>query len=415
MLKKVRFSLVFSILTILVLVLAACSSASSATPAATTAPAATAVPTVVAPTQVSLATSGLPSTGATATPLSSTSAITPSVTVNNQPIVNGTVTIASITYAQMGWLVIHNNANGAPGADIGVAPVYPGTNTNVVVPIDVTRATPVLYAMLHTDVSIPGKYEFPGPDTPVFAGKAIVTPSFNIQGSIPGQNTPGLDVLNQPVVSGTVNVPDVISSGPGWLVIHADNNGAPGADLGHAPVKAGLNFNVEVQIDTSKAPVGSKVWAMLHTDAGVMGKYEFPGPDVPILVNGKIVQWPFTILAGFPAPVTSASAPSATQAPTVAAAPGAQVTVPPNTVDMIDLNFIPNDLTVKVNTTITWINQSQLPHTVTSDTGIFDSGNINPGGKYSFTFNKSGTYAYHCSYHGKDGGIGMAGTIVVTP
>lgn len=70
--------------------------------------------------------------------------------------------------------------------------------------------------------------------------------------------------------------------------------------------------------------------------------------------------------------------------------------------------FMPKTLTVKVGTTVTWTNASSAPHTVTSDTGLFDSGVVNPNGTFSFTFTKAGTYKYHCSIH-----LYMHGTIIV--
>jgi hypothetical protein len=34
---------------------------------------------------------------------------------------------------------------------------------------------------------------------------------------------------------------------------------------------------------------------MLHIDAGQIGVYEFPGPDVPVVVNGEIVMVPIIV------------------------------------------------------------------------------------------------------------------------
>ena len=31
------------------------------------------------------------------------------------------------------------------------------------------------------------------------------------------------------------------------------------------------------------------MYAMLHQDAGVVGKYEYPGPDVPVMFNGEMI------------------------------------------------------------------------------------------------------------------------------
>lgn len=72
--------------------------------------------------------------------------------------------------------------------------------------------------------------------------------------------------------------------------------------------------------------------------------------------------------------------------------------------------FDKNNLTVSVGTTVTWTNQDSVPHTVTSDNGLFDSGNFTKGQSYSFTFTKEGTYTYHCTVHPS-----MTGTVTVTP
>jgi plastocyanin len=49
-----------------------------------------------------------------------------------------------------------------------------------------------------------------------------------------------------------------------------------------------------------------------------------------------------------------------------------------------------------------------VPHTATASDGSFDSGNLNPGQSFSFTFATPGSFPYVCQYH-----AGMQGTIVV--
>ena len=73
-----------------------------------------------------------------------------------------------------------------------------------------------------------------------------------------------------------------------------------------------------------------------------------------------------------------------------------------NTVTIKDFAFNPGTITVKVGTKVTWTNEDSVSHTVTADTMSADapaSGNIAKGESYSFTFNKAGTYAYHCTPH----------------
>jgi plastocyanin len=64
-----------------------------------------------------------------------------------------------------------------------------------------------------------------------------------------------------------------------------------------------------------------------------------------------------------------------------------------------DFAFNPPTITVPVGTTITWTNLDSAPHTVTSDGGLFDSGTLNQGQTFQFTFNTPGTYSYFCSIH----------------
>ena len=211
---------------------------------------------------------------------------TPSVTVSNQADKDDTVTIAQVVSDGPGWIVIHKEEGGGPGPVVGYAAVSDGTNDNVVVKIDSYTATPTLFAMLHTDAGKVGTYEFPGPDVPVMVNGEMVSPSFMVS---------DLDarvvVKDQKIMGSTVVIAEVLSNGPGWLVIHADSKGGPGPVIGYAAVKDGLTRNLSVKISAAKAtPV---LFAMLHTDAGTVGKYEFPGPDVPVMVDDKMVSPPF--------------------------------------------------------------------------------------------------------------------------
>jgi plastocyanin len=61
--------------------------------------------------------------------------------------------------------------------------------------------------------------------------------------------------------------------------------------------------------------------------------------------------------------------------------------------------FNPLTITVALGTSITWINKDAVAHTVTSNTGIFDSGSINTNGTFSYTFSTVGSFPYHCTVH----------------
>jgi plastocyanin len=70
-----------------------------------------------------------------------------------------------------------------------------------------------------------------------------------------------------------------------------------------------------------------------------------------------------------------------------------------NTINIVNFTFTPGTLTVKAGTTVTWTNNDTTTHRPTSDTGVFDSGDLAPGATFSFTFNNTGTFSYHCSIH----------------
>src|SRR5438105_14035333 len=99
-----------------------------------------------------------------------------------------------------------------------------------------------------------------------------------------------------------------------------------------------------------------------------------------------------------------------TLVPLAGAAPRAAET---KTISIKDFAFDPKTISVNVGDTITWTNDGPSPHTVTADDGSFDAGNLDKGATFSHTFDKAGTFAYYCKYHGSKGGTGMAGSIAV--
>ncbi|MFZ2159624.1 MAG: cupredoxin family copper-binding protein [Bradyrhizobium sp.] len=66
---------------------------------------------------------------------------------------------------------------------------------------------------------------------------------------------------------------------------------------------------------------------------------------------------------------------------------------------MIDnFTFEPQQLNVKVGTTVTWKNRDDIPHTVVS-AGKFRSKTLDTDDSFSFTFTSAGDYRYFCSLH----------------
>jgi plastocyanin len=91
-------------------------------------------------------------------------------------------------------------------------------------------------------------------------------------------------------------------------------------------------------------------------------------------------------------------------------APQQVATAQAPTVTIDNFAFAPALVVIAPGTKVTWTNKDEEPHTVTSADGgtTFKSEALDTGDKFSFTFDKPGTYKYFCSIHPH-----MIGTIVV--
>jgi plastocyanin len=78
-------------------------------------------------------------------------------------------------------------------------------------------------------------------------------------------------------------------------------------------------------------------------------------------------------------------------------------------IDIAGFAFDPAEIEIKVGTTITWTNSDSAPHTVTENDRTFDSGRLEQGATFSFTFDTAGTFNYFCEYH-----PGMTAVVIVT-
>ena len=79
-------------------------------------------------------------------------------------------------------------------------------------------------------------------------------------------------------------------------------------------------------------------------------------------------------------------------------------------VDIKGFAFTPGDITVKAGAAVTWTNRDSVKHNVVVDSGEGPDGPLLAKGEtYSYTFDKPGTYPYHCDPHRS-----MTGTVYVT-
>jgi plastocyanin len=73
------------------------------------------------------------------------------------------------------------------------------------------------------------------------------------------------------------------------------------------------------------------------------------------------------------------------------------------------VGFVPRTITVAPGTTVRWVSRGREVHTVTSRNELFNH-ELPPGGTFSYTFMRPGTYRYYCRPHER---MGMVGTVVV--
>ncbi len=80
-----------------------------------------------------------------------------------------------------------------------------------------------------------------------------------------------------------------------------------------------------------------------------------------------------------------------------------------NTVTIKDFAFTPSTLTIERGANVTWMNDDTVTHRINSDTQLFTSNDLNKGDTFTYQFNDTGTFPYHCGIHPY-----MKGTIIVT-
>lgn len=84
-------------------------------------------------------------------------------------------------------------------------------------------------------------------------------------------------------------------------------------------------------------------------------------------------------------------------------------------VQIVNYTYSPSQLTVSAGTAVTWTNHDPVDHTVTvgghggGHEGSIDSGMMQKGQMFNYTFDTPGTYEYHCDPHPT-----MVGTVTVT-
>lgn len=151
------------------------------------------------------------------------------------------------------------------------------------------------------------------------------------------------------------------------------------------------------------AKTGDLLW-QFQTGAGANAAasvYEVDGQEFVAIASGGNFQlnyprgdtlWVFSLKGLGPADAPPAPA-TKSEPQTLDAA------VNKNNLNIVDFGFSPNHVKIPVGTTVTWTETGVFPHTATATNGAFDSKTLQRGDKYSFKFDKVGTYDYFCVIH----------------
>jgi plastocyanin len=78
------------------------------------------------------------------------------------------------------------------------------------------------------------------------------------------------------------------------------------------------------------------------------------------------------------------------------------------TVRINGMRFEPANLTIRPGTTVTWVQDSTMPHSISGKSGSLRSNTLNRGQQFSYTFDQTGRFDYVCGLHPS-----MKGSIVV--
>jgi plastocyanin len=123
--------------------------------------------------------------------------------------------------------------------------------------------------------------------------------------------------------------------------------------------------------------------------------------------KGTVQTSPEYTATATPTPSSTAAAPTVTPTP----AASAKATPPVSkaetyNISVVNFTFNPAALNIKKGDTVIWTNQDSVSHQIAG--GTFNGPVMSNGQSYTFTFNSTGTFNYHCAIHPS-----MTGTITV--
>jgi len=204
------------------------------------------------------------------------------------------------------WIVVHADDNGKPGMRVGLVHIDKGESTNVKVELE-DLTTPKVIVAVHADKGTADEYDFDAmnkemsPDRPYFVdgselAKVVMVRDFGIPTDA---GTAAIEVADQPGAKGELLVARAVAPAGAWIVVHLDDDGAPGARVGLLHIPAGENTNVAVALDP--LPLTDKLFVAVHADAGTPDVFDFDmmnkinSADQPYFVGEEEVATAVTV------------------------------------------------------------------------------------------------------------------------
>lgn len=198
------------------------------------------------------------------------------------------------------WIVVHADDNGKPGMRVGLARVEKGESTDVKVKLE-ELTTPNVIVAVHADKGKSGEFDFDmmnkemSPDRPYFVDEKELAKVVKVRefGIPTAAGTAAIEVADQPGATGELKVAKALAPAGAWIVVHLDDEGAPGQRVGLAQIPAGDNADVTVKLEP--LPLTDTVFVAIHADAGTPGVFDFDmmnkinSADQPYFVDGEEV------------------------------------------------------------------------------------------------------------------------------
>ena len=118
-------------------------------------------------------------------------------------------------------------------------------------------------------------------------------------GLVTAEGSAIIEASDQPGAEDSVLIDRVVAPEGAWIVVHLDDDGAPGPRIGLQAVEAGETLGVIVDLDGEIE--SDRLIVALHGDRGTRGEFEFSmddfegSPDKPFFVSGEEVAVSFAV------------------------------------------------------------------------------------------------------------------------